>query len=260
MTWAFKRQAFYFAIVMAVALFFLYLFFRPYINRPPSCTDNKQNGTETGVDCGGSCSLACSAQTSDITVLWARSFRVVPGRYNAVAYVQNQNKNAAVFKIHYKFRFADKDNLYIGAREGDTFIPPAGKFAIFEPAIDVGNSVPVFTTFAFTEMPTFIQVPENRIQELQISVGDISLSGQDTNPIMTTSIKNTSLFTIPDVKVVAILYDAAGNAVNLSSTYLDTIAGGATVPISFTWPEPFPEPVVTKEIVPMFNIFSVKFN
>jgi hypothetical protein len=260
MTWAFKRQAFYLVVVLAVFLFFLFLFLRPYFNQAPSCIDNKQNGNEEGVDCGGICSRACASQVSDISVLWARAFRVVPGRYNAVAYIQNQNKNAAIFKIHYKFRFADKDNLYIGSREGDTFIPPSGRFAIFEPAINLGNSIPVFTTLEFTEKPIFVQVPEDKIKELQISVGDIALTGEDISPVITTIIKNNSLFNIPEVKVVAILYNASGNAINASSTYLDSLSGGVTVPLSFTWPEPFTEKVVSKEIIPMFNIFSVKFN
>ncbi len=230
------------------------------MNVAPTCFDNKQNGTETGVDCGGSCSLACVNQVSDLTVLWARSFKVVHGRYNAVAYVQNQNKNAAINKINYKFRFSDKDNLYIGAREGNTFISAGGNFAIFEPAIDMGNSIPVFTRLIFTQTPQWIQVPENKKQELQISVGDILLENETTTPVLSTTLKNNSLFTIPEVKVVAILYDATGNAVNLSSTYLDNIPGSATVPITFTWPEPFLGKVVTKEVIPMFNIFSVKFD
>ncbi len=251
---------FYLSIVAGFFILLGFLILRPYFNKPPTCFDSKQNGNETGIDCGGSCSLACINQVSPMTVLWARSFEVVPGRYNAVAYVQNQNKNSAIFKIHYKFRFSDKDNVYIGAREGDTFIPAGGNFAIFEPAINTGNSIPVFTNFEFTETPQWIQVPENRIRELQISVGDMVLQNADTNPIMTTTLKNNSLFSIPEIKVVAILYDEMGNAVNASSTYLDYISGGSTVPVSFTWPLPFAGKIVTKEIIPMFNIFSVRFN
>ncbi len=259
MTWALKRQIFYLAIVLGLFVFVGFLFLRPYFNKAPTCFDRKQNGTEKGVDCGGSCALACKNEVSGLNVIWARSFRVVPGRYNAVAYVENPNKNAAIFKIHYKFRFADKDNIYIGSREGDTFIPAGGNFALFEPAINVGNAIPIFTTFQFTEVPTWVQVPEENIKELKLFVGDIVLSGEDTSPLLTTTLKNISLFNIPETKVVAILYDEAGNAINASSTYLDHVSGGATVPISFTWPEPLVGKVVTKEVIPMFNIFSVRF-
>ncbi|MCX6757713.1 MAG: hypothetical protein NTZ44_02425 [Candidatus Nomurabacteria bacterium] len=260
MTWALKRQIIYFLIFICIIGIFGFWILYPHFTQAPTCKDNKQNGTETGVDCGGSCILACPFQVDNVAVLWARSFRVVPGKYNAVAYLENKNKNNAVYKLHYKFRFADKDNIFIGNREGDTYIPTQGKFAILEPAIDVGNSIPVFTSFEFTEKPIWIQIPEEKVKELQILIGDISLSGEDTNPSMSTTLKNNSLFKIPSVKAVAILYDSSGNAVNASSTFIDSISGGVTVPITFTWPEAFSQKIVAKEILPIFNIFSVKFN
>lgn len=260
MTWALKRQIFYLVVFVALVGFFIYFIFYPSFHKAPTCFDNKKNGDEVGVDCGGSCAIACTSQTTDVAVLWARSFRVVDGRYNAVAYIENQNEHAAVYKIHYKFRFSDKDNIYIASREGDTFIPPNGKFAIFEPAINVGNTIPVFTTFEFTEKPTWIQISNEKIKELQLTIGEVTLQNEDTTPKMSTTLKNNSLFEIPDIKVITILYDAFGNAVNLSSTYVETLKGGETVPVFFTWPEAFNTKIVKKEIIPMFNMFSVKFN
>src|SRR3989344_1172894 len=137
MTWALKRQILYITVLILCIAIFGFLIIYPSLSKAPTCSDNKQNGNETGVDCGGSCARACLAQVDEISVLWARSFRVIAGRYNAVAYFENHNKNIAIDKINYKFRFADKNNIYIGKREGSTFIPPSGRFAIFEPAIDV---------------------------------------------------------------------------------------------------------------------------
>ncbi len=262
MTWALKRQIIYLLIFLAFVGGFGFLIIYPHFNVAPTCFDNKQNGTEVGVDCGGGCALVCSFQAKPINVLWTRSFYVVEGRYNAVAYLENPNKNAGVFKIHYKFRFADKDNLYIGSREGDTTIPPGRRFAVFEPAISTGNSLPVFTSFEFTQIPTWVVIPDSKINELTLSVGDTTVSNTDVSPLVTTTLKNNSLFAIPEVKTVAILYDAKGVAVTASSTYLDSIAGGEIVPVNFTWPEPFDARVTItkKEIIPLFNIFAVKFN
>lgn len=259
MTWALKRQILYF-LGLAIFIFgMIYVVFYPEFHKAPTCTDGKKNGDEVGVDCGGSCAIACSIQTSDVALLWTRSFKVVDGRYNAVAYLENQNKNAAVYNIHYRFRFADKDNLYIGSREGETFIPPNSKFAIFEPAVDVGHAVPVFTTFEFTEKPTWIQVPFEKLSQLKLSVLDSSFSSEENIPRLSTSIKNNSLFDIPSIKVVAILYDASGNAIDMSSTMIEKIKPNQTLPVSFTWRTPTEVTVIKKEIIPMFNIFSVKF-
>ncbi len=258
MTWAFKRQVFYLAILILVVLIFGYLIINPIVNKAPSCTDGLKNGIETGIDCGGSCARACLTQVDPVSVLWTRSFKVVTGRYNAVAYLENHNQNTAVNKINYKFRFADSNNVYIGKREGSTFIPPSGKFAIFEPGIDIGNSIPVYTSFEFTEVPQWVQVSQEKINQLQLLVSNITLTGEDTSPFLSATIKNTSLFTIPDIRVVVILYDSNHNVVSASSTYLDSLGAEESQDLSFTWPEPFSSKVIEKEIIPIYNIFSVK--
>src|SRR3989344_1070411 len=163
MTWAFKRQIFYIAILFLVILVFGFLIAYPRLNKAPTCSDGRKNGTETGIDCGGICARACMMQVDAISVLWTRAFKVVPGRYNAVAYLENHNKNVAIDKISYRFRFADKNNIYIGKREGTTTVPPSGKFAVFAPAIDIGNSIPVYVTFQFTSEPVWLAVPQEKI-------------------------------------------------------------------------------------------------
>jgi hypothetical protein len=258
MTWGLKRQIFYVVILILFFSIFGFLIIYPKLNKAPSCVDKKQNGDEIGIDCGGSCPNFCFNQTDTVSILWARAFRVVPGRYNAVAYIVNHNKNAAVEKVNYKFRFADTNNIYIGKREGSTFIPPAGNFAIFEPGIDIGNSIPVYVTFEFTQAPQWLQVSEEKMDQLKILVSNIELSDETTSPKLSANIKNNSLFTIPNMNVITILYDANRNAISASRTYLDKINPLQIANINFTWPEPFSEKVIAKEIIPMFNIFSAQ--
>ena len=258
MSWAAKRKLFYLTIIALIILFFLYLFIRPYLNQAPTCIDKKQNGTETGVDCGGSCQLACTLQVDKLSVLWSRIFEVVPGRYNAVAYLENHNQDTVINSINYRFRFADKNNVFIGKRDGTAYIPPSGKIAIFEPAIDLGNSIPVYTTFEFTSEPTWIQVSGDKVNQLKVLVSDIKLENEDTAPVLKALVKNNSLFQITNVNIVAILYDAKGNAVNVSKTYLNQLDGEEIKNINFTWPQAFGDKVVQEEIIPIFNIFSVK--
>lgn len=258
MTWALKRQILYFLVLLLIiGGIGLYIAW-PYFNKPPTCNDGKKNGTESGVDCGGNCILQCSFEVDQIKIIWTRAFEVVPGRYNAVAYLENNNTDTVVYKIKYKFRFADKDNLYIGKREGSTFIPAGGKFAVFEPAIDLGNSVPVYTTFEFTEAPVWVKAPADKLEQLKVFVSDINLTNEDTTPKLGAKIKNNSEFIIPEISIVAILYDELGNAVNASRTYVDPLFGNETKDIIFTWPQAFQDKVISKEIIPMYNVFLAK--
>lgn len=258
MNWAIRRQILF---ILGIILFFAiaaFLIIYPKLQKTPTCTDGIQNGNETGIDCGGSCPDACLSQVAAVSVLWAQAFEVVPGRYNAVAYLVNHNQNVAAEEVSYRFRFADENNVYIGKREGTTIIPPSGNFAVFAPAIDVGNSIPVYTTFDFTETPLWLQVSPDKISQLKVLVSNINLVNQDTSPNLSATVTNNSLFTIPNVNVIAILYDKLGNAVSASGTSLNQLNPLSSSDINYTWPEPFTRPVVKKELLPVYDIFSVK--
>ena len=230
----------------------------PVFNKAPTCFDYKQNGDEKGVDCGGSCEVACLSEVTPLSVVWARSFKVVAGRYNAVAYLVNHNKNKVVDKISYKFRFADQDNIYIGKREGTAFVPAGSTFAIFEPGIEMGNSVPVYTTFEFTQAPLWHVVSDKKLNQLKILISNIVLENENTSPKLSATLKNESIFTIPNLGAVAILYDGAGNAISASRTYVSDFSPLQQVQVNFTWPEPFSTAVVAKEILPSYDVDSVK--
>lgn len=251
---------FYIVILLLFVAIFGFILIYPSLTKAPSCFDYKQNGDEKGVDCGGSCQRACLAEVDDISVLWARAFRVVPGRYNAVAYIVNHNKSAAIERINYRFRFGDANNVYIGKREGSTYVPPGGNFAVFEPGLDVGNSIPVYVTFEFTEVPIWLQVPEDKIDQLKILTSDVELRGETSSPRLSAKVTNNSIFNIPDLSVIAILHEAGGNAIAASRTFLSSLPALGSADINFTWPEPFAGTVVETELIPMFDVFSVKLD
>ncbi len=202
--------------------------------------------------------MVCRAEVDDISVLWSRAFKVVNGRYNAVAYLENQNDAAVVKKINYRFRFADKDNLYIGQREGSTFVPAGGRFAVFEPGVNVGNSIPVYTTFEFTEAPIWLAVEKELLNTVKVFPSNIVLENEGTNPTLSVNIKNNSFYIVPQVNVVAILYDENGNALSASRSVVDELAPEEERGVFFTWPEPWEGTTVTKEIIPTFDVFLIK--
>ena len=257
MTWAAKRQISYLFFLLVILATLGYFFVLPYFDKVPTCFDATQNGVETGVDCGGNCLLACENEVDQVSILWSRIFKVVDGRYNAVAYLENLNENNAVYKVQYKFRFADKNNAYTGSRTGEAYIPPRGKFAIFEPAIGLGNSVPVYTSFEFTQKPVWVQVDPEKNRQIKIITSNILLEGADSSPKLSATLSNKSLFFVPNIQVVAILYDESGNAVNASSTFVDILRPEEKNTVIFTWPEIFDKKIFTKEIIPIFNIFDV---
>ncbi|HEU0085567.1 MAG TPA: hypothetical protein VFQ59_01250 [Candidatus Paceibacterota bacterium] len=255
LTWSLKRQLMFIGVFVLFLGTLGYMVISPIVNRLPTCEDGRQNGDEQGVDCGGSCALVCLYQVDQVSILWSRAFEVVPGRYNAVAYLENHNPTSAIRKIKYRFRFADEDNIYIGMREGETLVPPSAKFAVFEPALDFGNSAPVYVTFEFLETPVWVKAPEDRMRDINILVSEVTLENEATDPRLSAKIKNDSLFIVPDIDVVTLLYDENGNAISASRTYVEELKRGESKEITFTWPQGFKETIIAKEIIPMYDIF-----
>lgn len=235
-TWAQRRQVEYFLGFMAVMLVVagVPLFFAWY--QKPTCFDAKQNGAETGVDCGGSCVKLCTAENLSLGVEWQQSFRVTPGVYSVVAYVHNPNIKAHAFNVPYTFRLYDSKNVLLAERTGRTYVPAGRNFAVFESNIGTASSTqPSRTTFEFTAVPDWRAAPTLP----PVSVTNQILSGPTSTPVVEANIANDTFQDIGRVNVVAIVYDTAGNAVAASRTYLDRVPQRSSGTAVFTWPEPF---------------------
>jgi hypothetical protein len=258
MSWASNRQFKYFSGVVLFLALVVFLFLLPVIFKKPTCLDNKQNGTETGIDCGGTCSLMCKEDVSDPVILWSRAFPVVGNNYNLVSFVENRNKNSAVITAKYEFRIYDTNNKLLGRREGTTFIPPNQQFAIFESRFDSGQSQIKSVSFEFLSPLVWVKKSPT-LQTLPIRVNNIVFNNNKDTPNLSALISNDSIYDLPEFDVIAILYDAEHNAINASKTHKDKLLSGNNLPVVFTWPEPLSAIPTTKDIMVLINPFSVPF-
>ncbi len=261
MTWASKRQLVYAAIVVGFFVVVMFLILYPVLNKPATCTDGKQNGDEVGIDCGGSqCSNYCASQVAPLIVRWARAFQVTGSTYSLMAYIENQNATAVINAIPYEFRLYDSDNQFIAMRQGQTYVTPNGRFAIFEAGVDVGNRPPKRVTFKFLdENPTWLKADPKNISRARFTTKDISVTDVESNPIMTAQLNNESSYEVPNVDVFAILYDSDDNAIAVSRSFFPRIGKNESKSLIFTWPEPFDRVPVREEIIPKFDVNAISF-
>src|SRR3989339_299066 len=258
MNWATKRKLQYVGGLLLFIVLILFWVLYPIIFPKPTCTDLKQNGDETGVDCGGSCSLMCKKDVSDPVVLWSRAFPVTGNIYNLVAFVENQNNNSGVENASYEFRVYDVNNRLIGRREGTTFIPPSKQFAIFEARFDPGVAQVKSVTFEFTD-PLVWTKRAPTLNNLEVFVDNIAMGEDKKSPSLSARIKNESIQDLPSVEVIAILYDVDHNAINASKTIKDGLKSGSDTTVFFTWPEALTGEPVIKDVLVSINPFSVSF-
>lgn len=258
MSWASRRQAIYFSIVLVIFGLLIFAILYPIIAKAPTCADGVKNGGELDIDCGGGCERLCSSQVSEPVVLWSRAFPVLGSVNNLVAFVENSNRGAAVQKASYEFRVYDTNNRLIGRREGTTFIPPNQQFAILEPRFDSGRSDIRSVTFQFTGTLAWMKKAPT-LQTLPLRVGSV-IFGEDAGaPTLTAQMANESIYSIPGFDVVVILYDKDHNALQASKTHKDGLPTNVTASLFFSWPLPFSGEPVTWDIFPMIDPFSVTF-
>lgn len=254
MSWASRRQFAYLSVVIIFIAFVLFLLLRPIIFRTPTCTDNRQNGDEQGVDCGGSCLKICAFQATNPVVLWARAFPVSGNSYNLLAYAENQNQNGAAYEAEYEFKVYDTNNILISRRTGKTFIPPNQRFAVFESRFNSSQKVPKNVTFEFKTPITWWK-KDSLIQTQPIKVDRVILGDDSQSPSLTARVLNESIIDIPEYDAYAILYDANKNAIAVSKTRGNNLKSNTEKLMLFTWLEPFVETPVTKEVFLQINPF-----
>jgi len=230
----------------------------PILKRQPTCFDGRNNGEETGVDCGGSCSLLCVFEVEEPVVLWSRVFPAGPDHFHALAYIENRNKDAATMRATYTFELRDNENRIIADRTGEAFIPPLGRTAIFESWIPGSkNRDPARTVFTIRSIEQWVRTDGNAYANLPLVVEKRELQNFDTQPKLHVVLANKGIVPISDFDVIAILYDENDNAVQIGKSYMEEIAPESKRDLFFTWALPLLNMPSHIEIITRVNPFTL---
>ncbi len=260
MDWAERRKLTYVALVLVFFGVVAFAIIHNVTNITPTCFDHKQNGNETGVDCGGGCNVYCPSQLADPVIEWVRVFPVTPGLVDAVAYITHDYPIASAKSVGYEFKLYDADNNQIADRTGTTFLGPAGNSAIVETLIPIANGTVSLARFSFVDpiswkkvSPNFSQVVINTDHNTISTFSSAVPGGVATR--LTATLQNQSRFNFSNLDVVAIFYDKDGNAITASKELLPSLSGLQSTTMYFTWPYSIAN-IARVEIIPRFNPFN----
>jgi len=253
MSWNLKRQLVIFLIVIGifvVASFFIFDF-----KSEATCFDGKKNGDEAGIDCGGSCVLACSSEAKSLIVRFARPFEAAPGVYNAVAAVENPNDKEGVFEIGYEFRLYDDQDILVAERTGKTFIPANQKIIILEPNLITNTRIATKAAFRFLGFPQWVKI-DPRFINLGLKVENEKIEAGQT-PKISATLRNDSSYDLTNVTVAVLVYDKENNVITASQTIVPSITRREAAPILWSWNKSFEREVVRIEILPKVDVFNL---
>lgn len=235
MEWSQKRKILYalsFAgVVILLAAYPTY----QLINKAPTCFDQKQNGTETGVDCGGGCALVCASDVKPPHAVWAKVFPINGQTYDIGAYVENTNVNAGVKSARYTIRVLDGAGQTLVEKKGATELTPESRVLLFETGVTFPGTPDrvelSFDTADLTRWTKATTAPSPVVTKNQI------FKNADTKPRFDAVLVNTdSVNEVTNLTLSAIIYDTQRNPTAVSKTFVDRIAKGGEQNIFFTWP------------------------
>ncbi|MEN9920973.1 MAG: hypothetical protein RL538_866 [Candidatus Parcubacteria bacterium] len=238
--WAFWRRVQYGTGFLLFSSMVSGLVYLGFFYSPGNCFDGVMNRYETGVDCGGGCVRICAAEVIPPRITWAESFEIVPGQYNAVAYVENANQIASTPELSYTFELLD-GNEVIATREGKTILPPDSVYPIFEGRIFTTGSRKVTST-RLTLRAADMWIPASAGRE-QFMTSNIILTGADEKPRLEAKLENTAVSDAGQIEVVATLFNDQGEPVTASQTFVDALTARTSKNIVFTWPNPLTKTV-----------------
>ena len=140
----------------------------------------------------------------------------------------------------------DERNILVSEREGVIDIPAKDIIPIFEGGIQIGEANVKEAFFDFTgDLQWFrgSEVPK------KVSVGSYTLENTNS-PRVLVPIQNTTLETLRNIPVVAIVFDEKDNAIASSQTLIERLDKNQTVEVVFTWALPFEGKVGPVRIYP----------
>lgn len=243
--WAFWRRVQYGAGFTAFCSLITIMVYFGFFYTPANCFDGFLNNDELGIDCGGSCTLICPFTVMPPKVVWAESFKIVDGQYNAVAYIENKNPQAGTPALAYTFKLFDGAEV-IAERKGVTILPPDSVYPVFEGRVlTKDNRTPTKTEIDIETADTWL--PAN-IGRSQFRTLDIELLSADARPRLNVKLENTELTSAKGVEVVATIFNQEGKPLTSSQTVIDEFDSRSEKDITFTWPNPIAKTVRSCEV------------
>ncbi len=256
MNWDTKRRFMYGGAVLFIVVSLSMYLLRDTLFPMPTCFDTIKNGNESGIDCGGTCSLKCAHDVVPLSVLWSQALKTSSTTYDFVAMISNKNIDNAPRFLSYTFTALDVNGVPLGTLSGTTTSPVDGDFPIVRQNIvlmqepkNLVAEVKDGPHFGVKELPTS---PTLRISTTRYEAGSI--------PRVFATVMNTKRLALYNLPVRVILYDLGGNAFAVGETLIPYLDKEESKEISFTWNTPFKIPPTLIRVYPIFDPFLVGQN
>lgn len=254
MDWATKRKIIYAVATIIFIISFTVYQARTIIFPDPTCFDQKKNGFESDVDCGGTCSLRCTADISIVKVDWSRAIKVSDNTYDFAGMLSNKNINSAPMSISYIFTAFNKSGEIIKTVTGDTIVLVSGSFPVIKQNI-VLSEPPAKLLLKLNQEPYYATFENPRVSPIRVN--NFTYEPGSINRIYV-NIANTTRNIYLKLPIRMVAYDEHDNAIAVGENIIPSLGKEEQKQVVFVWHYPFlstPTKVRTYPIISPFSIF-----
>lgn len=249
MDWAHRKMLMIWLVLGGVLLAFLIILGFSIFYKTPTCFDMKQNGSETGVDCGGSCSTVCSVAAQPASVRFARAL-TQSGRTDLIAYIDNANKDAYAKDARVTVTVYRQDGHTL-EKHATLTLPANSSTPLFIPSIAGGSVQQVFVSFD-QGYPQWTK--GTGLSAPQPKASNVSIQPVGAGERITAIITNQTAYVANDVPLVATVFGEDGSVIAASQTVIPALPAQGIAEAIFTWNEPFAATPARVEVVPLLSL------
>lgn len=184
----------------------------------PSCFDNSQNGTETGVDCGGPC-ITCEMKQLKPLFVGAPTLLGDDRAYTAVAELQNPNDNYGARSFSYIVNFYDASGTLLKSVGNKSFAYAGQTKNLMEAGVRILNGIPASVKIEL-DPATVEWVKPVDFFESKYEARDLAAVFEDSQVAVSGLVSNPNNFSFTKVVVSAFVVDNLGIKMGASKTEL----------------------------------------
>ncbi len=217
------KKIIYGGAYLALALGASLLIFRSVVTPAPSCSDGKQNQTETGIDCGGSCISCAVARLEAIRATVVGTFSS-GSETVALGRLTNPNAGYGSLGIGYEFVVYGTDGTVAERVGGTDDLGPGDDHYVYAIGFKT-NRMLVGRVELVISKPTWVPMPARDGSARVTLVGSPVTDLKNGALSVSGTIRNESPLPGSGARVIAIVKDSLGAPIFAAETVSENLGG-----------------------------------
>ncbi len=223
---------FYTAIFTGIG-YGLYLFF---LQPAPSCFDNRKNGGEQGVDCGGECIPCEVKRLVPLQVASIKLFHLPGDKTSTLIEMRNVNPGYGADHFTYTLTFFNGNGATTTSVVRESFIYASEIKTVAEPGLDIPALSAVMARVSVSNL-SWRGASEFGKPSIQVREVKTVLDQKKRQAVISGVLVNENPYALRELFVTAVIATYQGGPIGVSGTRLESLAPQEERPFEVTVPD-----------------------